>query len=173
MFWYPNIGGSITTLTPCLEDYIEAIFNISNEKQIARSKDIKKALQVHGATVTGALQALSEKGMINYTPYEVITLTPKGYKIAQTIAKRHEILKDFLVNTLGIESFEAEKVACGMEHSLTPTVTMRLAAFVDLFKKNPDLHKMCQDSYKAFLNKFENETLGNCVKKDEVKRGEL
>lgn len=111
--------------------------------------------------------------MINYAPYEVITLTPKGYKIAQTIAKRHEILKNFFVDTLGIDISEAEKVACGMEHSLTPTVTMRLAAFVDLFKKNPDLHKMCQDSYKTYLSKFENINLDNCVKKDEVKRGEL
>jgi len=111
--------------------------------------------------------------MINYAPYEVITLTQKGYNIAQTIAKRHEILRDFLVNTLGIENSEAEKVACGMEHSLTPTVTMRLAAFVNLCKKNPDLHKMFQAFYKTFLNKFENETLDNCVKKDEVKRGEL
>ncbi len=173
MFCYPNIGGCITTLTPCLEDYIEAIFNISNEKQIARSKDIKKALNVQGASVTGALQALSEKGMINYAPYEVITLTPGGYKIAQIIAKRHGILKDFLVNTLGIDISEAEKVACGMEHNLTPTVTMRLAAFVDLFKKNPDLHKMCQDSYKMYLLNFENKHLNKCAKKDEVKRGEL
>lgn len=160
-------------LTPSLEDYIEAIYNTITKKQVARSKDVKQRLKVNGASVTGALRNLAEKGMINYEPYEVITLTPKGYKVAQIIARRHEILKDFITNILRIGVSEAEEVACGMEHSLTPTVTMRLAAFVDLFEKNPDLNKMLQDSFERFLNKFEDKTLDHCVKKDEVKRIEV
>ena len=78
-----------------------------------------------------------------------------------------------MTKVLDIPSSEAEEVACGMEHSLTPTVTMRLAAFVDLFEKDLDLRKMYNDSFKTFLNKFENKTLDKCVKKDEVKRVEL
>ena len=159
-----------TTLTPSLEDYIEAIYNIIAEKQVARAKNIKSKLRVHGASVTGALQALAEKRLVNYEPYEVITLTQKGYKIAQIISRRHEILSVFFTNILRIGISEAEEVACGMEHSLTPTVTMRLAAFVDLFEKNPDLKKMLQDSFEMFLNKFEDKTLDHCFKKDDVKR---
>lgn len=95
--------------------------------------------------------------MINYAPYEVITLTPKGYKIARIIAERHEILKNFLVFVLNIENCEAESVACGMEHSLTSTVTMRLAAFIELLKENPDLFDTIQGSYKQMLQEFEKE----------------
>lgn len=157
-------------LSPSLEDYIEAIYNIIAEKQVARAKNIKSKLKVHGASVTGALQALAEKQLVNYEPYEVITLTPRGYKVAQIISRRHEILRNFFNNILRVGISESEKVACGMEHSLTPTVTMRLAAFVDLFEKNPDLKKLLQDSFESFLNKFEDKTLNHCVKKDKIKR---
>ena len=160
-------------LTPSLEDYIEAIYNTIEEKQVARAKDLKRKLKVNGASITGALRTLAEKSLINYEPYEVITLTPKGRKVAEIIVKKHDVLKTFLTKVLDIPSLEAEEVACGMEHSLTPTVTMRLAAFVDLFEKDLDLRKMYKDSFKTFLNKFENKNLDKCAKKDEVKRVEL
>ncbi len=160
----------IIKLSPSLEDYIEAIYNTISEKHVARAKDLKRKLKVHGASVTGALQALAEKKLINYEPYEVITLTPKGYEIAQIISRRHEILRNLLTNILKLDITEAEKVACGMEHSLTPTVTMRLAAFVDLFEKNPDLKKMLQDSFESFLNKFEDKNLNICIQKEKIQR---
>ena len=108
-------------------------------------------------------KAILDDFNINYEPYEVITLTSQGYKIAQIISRRHEILSNFFTNILKIGVSEAEEVACGMEHSLTPTVTMRLAAFVDLFEKKPDLKKKFDNSFKMFLYKFEDKTLDLCV----------
>ncbi len=153
-----------------MEDYIEAIYNIINEKKIARSKDIKRLLKVQGASVTGALRTLSEKGLIHYEPYEVITLTSRGEQVAKMIAKRHEVIKDFLVKILSITPNEAEEVACGMEHSLTPTVTFRLAAFLQLFEKNPDLKKLLQSTFIDFLADYENRELDFCVMKDKISK---
>ncbi len=65
-------------LSASLEDYLEAIFQIVAEKPAARVKDIAKKLNVAGPSVTGALQALTERKLINYAPYELITLTPKA-----------------------------------------------------------------------------------------------
>ena len=62
-------------LSASLEDYIEAIYHIIGEKQVARGKDISSRLEVSGASVTEALRALAKKGLINYAPYEVITMT--------------------------------------------------------------------------------------------------
>ena len=62
-------------LSASLEDYIEAIYHIISEKEVARGKDIASRLKVSGASVTEALRALSKKGLINYAPYEVITMT--------------------------------------------------------------------------------------------------
>lgn len=120
-----------------MEDYLEAIFRIVSEKQAARAKDIANVLNVNNASVTGALRVLSEKGYINYAPYDVITLTMKGNRLAKDIVRRHEALRDFFVKVLHIEQEEAEKNACGMEHSLSPPVLNRLIRFTEFIETCP------------------------------------
>jgi DtxR family Mn-dependent transcriptional regulator len=42
-------------LTPAMEDYLEAIFNLGKEKRVVRVKDIAKRLGVKMPTVTNML----------------------------------------------------------------------------------------------------------------------
>ena len=58
--------GSVQALSASLEDYLEAIFHIVAEKKVARAKEIAEALQVSRPSVTGALHALAERGLVNY-----------------------------------------------------------------------------------------------------------
>ena len=88
-------------LTASLEDYMEAIFHLVDEKQAARARDIAQRLQVNRSSVTGALQSLAQKGLVNYEPYEAITLTQKGVAVAKDVVRRHEVLRDFLVKVFG------------------------------------------------------------------------
>ena len=81
------------SLSESLEDYLEAIFHIESKKQAARAKDIAQRLNVKNSSVTGALHSLSEKGLINYAPYDLITLTPKGKTVANGVVRRHEALE--------------------------------------------------------------------------------
>ncbi len=118
-------------LSASLEDYLEAIFHIVSEKQAARAKDIAMRLNVNNSSVTGALRALSEKGVINYAPYDVITLTPKGGDIAKDIVRRHEALRDFLVKILCIEETEADEAACKMEHAVSHKILDRIIQFME------------------------------------------
>ena len=71
----------------------------SGEK-MCRAKDIADRLQVNKSSVTGALRSLSEKVLVNYAPYDIITLTAGGEKLAKDIVRRHETLKDFFVKIL-------------------------------------------------------------------------
>ena len=64
-----------------LEDYLEAIYHTVEAKGAARAKDIVMRLGVHNSSVTQALRSLSEKELINYAPYDVITLTDKARRI--------------------------------------------------------------------------------------------
>jgi len=57
-------------LTPTMEDYLEAIYNLSQEKKAVRVKDIAERLKVKMPTVTNMLKALSERGMIEYDQIE-------------------------------------------------------------------------------------------------------
>lgn len=123
-------------VTAVLEDYLEAILNLSRFNQGARSRDIAEALAVHKSTVTSALKALREMQLVNYSPYEAVTLTPKGRKLAEDVVKRHETLKGFFTDILKVDTETAEKAACGMEHSMPREIVEKLAAFASSTRKS-------------------------------------
>jgi DtxR family Mn-dependent transcriptional regulator len=127
------------TLTPTLEDYLLAIYQLEQKRRVARPRDIARLQGVAKSTVTAALQSLAEKGMINYEPYEVVTLMRKGQNRAQKLAMRHRILKDFLQDVLGLEREPAEATACGMEHAVEREVLERFVCFMAFVKRQlPD-----------------------------------
>ena len=124
-------------LTSSLEDYLETIYLIISEKEAVRPKDIAKMLNVSNASVTGALKTLSDKGMINYAPYDAITLTNEGRMAAMDVLRRHELLHDFFTNVLGVSKEEADKAACAMEHGISPEVLDKLAKFAEFIEICP------------------------------------
>lgn len=134
-------------LSASLEDYLEAIFHIVEEKQAARAKDISKRMRVSGSSVTGALQGLAERELINYAPYDIVTLTPKGTGIAKDIVRRHEALRDFFVKVLSLDETEAEEAACRMEHAVPRTLLERFVEFVEFVE-------MCPRSGAGWIKEF-------------------
>ena len=124
-------------LSSNMEDYLEAIFHISEEKQAARAKDIADRVQVNKSSVTGALRSLSEKGLVNYAPYDIITLTAKGKKLAAEIVRRHKVLKEFFVKILLIDKDEAEEASCRVEHEVSKNIIDRLIHFVEFMEVCP------------------------------------
>ena len=114
-----------------MEDYLEAIYQIVQEKKVARSKEISKELGVTNASVTGALRVLSERNLINYAPYELITLTGEGNRLAENVVQRHSMLKEFFISVLGIDEEEAGENACKMEHVITENLQQRLIRFIE------------------------------------------
>ena len=127
----------LISLSASLEDYIEAICHIVAEKKVARGKEIAKRLKVSRASVTEALRSLSKKGLINYEPYEVITLTDKGREVAEDVIRRHEALKEFFIKVLAIDDTIAEDSACRIEHAAPPEVIERLICFVEYIEICP------------------------------------
>ncbi len=124
-------------LSATLEDYLEEISRLVLKKGAARARDIAWSLSVHKSTVTAALRSLAEKGCVNYAPYEVVTLTVKGQKLAEQIIRRHEIIKSFLTDVLSVDEKIAEENACRMEHVIDRDVLDRLLCFVDFVKSCP------------------------------------
>lgn len=126
-----------TELSASLEDYIEAIYHIIDDKLVARSKEIAARLGVSRASVTEALRALSKKDLINYSPYEAITLTDEGKIVAEDVIFRHEALKRFFVEVLTIENSLAEEGACKIEHAAPPEIIARMISFTEFMQVCP------------------------------------
>ena len=117
-------------LSASLEDYLEAIFNLAGQSQGARSKDIAEKLGVARSSVTGAVQALREKGLANYRPYGCITLTDPGQSAAAEVVRKHNVLTSFFADVLGVDREAAQQAACRAEHALGPEIIGRLLSFM-------------------------------------------
>jgi DtxR family Mn-dependent transcriptional regulator len=148
-------------LSASLEDYIEAIYHIITEKQVARGKDITARLAVSGASVTEALRALSRRGLINYAPYEVITLTNQGREIAEDVIRRHNSLKQFFTDVLAIEEALAEEGACKIEHTAPSEIINRMVDFIKFLEVCPRGGKDLITGFANFCQR--GQTASNCA----------
>ncbi len=126
-----------------LEDYIEEIYNQVLKNGQAKVTAIADALGVRKASVTGALNVLSEKKLINYAPYSPITLTAQGEKIAKEVLKKHENLAEFFVEVLNISRDEALEIACKMEHIVSDKLFDNMVKLTEYVKSSQtDLKKI-------------------------------
>jgi len=117
--------------SPSMEDYLERIAMLAEEQGIVRVTKLSKALGVKKPSVTSALKKLSEKGFVNHERYGYVELTAEGKRIAQDVFRRHEALREFLTEILGIDPETAWNDACKMEHFVSPITLERLAKFVE------------------------------------------
>jgi DtxR family transcriptional regulator, Mn-dependent transcriptional regulator len=127
----------VTELSESLEDYLEAILAIEGEKQAARPKDIARRLSVSPPSVTAALQNLASRKLVNYAPYDLVTLTERGRQLARDVTRRHEALHRFFSDLLQLDGAEADELACHMEHALPPHALGRLVQFMDFVDASP------------------------------------
>ena len=140
-------------LSSSLEDYLEAIYNLAGDNNITRSRDIAENLGVSRASVTGALRALKEKKLVNYQPYNYISLTESGKKAASEVANKHDILKSFFIEILDVKSETAQQAACQAEHALGPDIITKLLSFVEFVsKRSKNGYDMIEEFKKFYKN---------------------
>jgi len=124
-------------LTRSQEDYLEAILQLVRERRVARVRDIAARLGVGMPSVTAALKALSRRGLVNYDPYQFVTLTDRGAELGGQVVDRHERIRRILTDFLGLDAAAAETSACRLEHAVGPSVLERLEAAAESVRQSP------------------------------------
>ena len=124
--------------TTRMEDYLEVIYELIEQKGYATTVDISKYLNVSSPSVTKMVQRLDESGHLNYEKYRGISLTHEGTFVAKSIRERHGLLADFF-KIIGVDEDSANKDAEGIEHHLHPETLKKLEEFVRIVKKNSKL----------------------------------
>lgn len=141
------------SLSASMEDYLEAIYNLSSESNVARSKDIANLLGVSKASVTGALRILKKKKLANYKPYDFVTLTKQGRQIAAEVTQKHDILESFFIDILDVEPDIAQQAACKAEHTLGPEVIAKLLYFIEFVTQSNKNGLDLDNEFKKFCKK--------------------
>jgi Mn-dependent DtxR family transcriptional regulator len=124
--------------TPSMEDYIEQIYLLIDNKGYARVSDIADALSVHPSSVTKMVQKLDKDDYLVYEKYRGLILTAKGNKVGKRLVFRHDLLEQFL-NLIGVKEENIYEDVEGIEHHLSWDSIDRIGDLVQLFEENKDL----------------------------------
>jgi Mn-dependent DtxR family transcriptional regulator len=118
-----------------MEDYIEQIYLLIENKGYARVSDIAEALSVHPSSVTKMVQKLDKDDYLVYEKYRGFVLTPKGKKIGKRLVYRHDLLEQFL-RIIGVKEENIYRDVEGIEHHLSWDAIDRIGDLIQFFEKD-------------------------------------
>ncbi|WP_455542806.1 metal-dependent transcriptional regulator [Intestinibacter sp.] len=130
-------------LTPSEEDYVEMIYRINLRNENVQVKDVANELNIKPASVTKMVKKLNEKGILEYKKYNHIKLTQMGYKLGETLLKRHNTIHKFL-EILGVEHDVHEETE-KMEHTISYYTLEKMEMLIDFFSKYEGIYGLLKD----------------------------
>lgn len=134
------------TLTPSTQDYLEVILKLSAEEKQVRITDIANSLNITKASVTEAINMLSEQNLVTKEKYGPVSLTEKGRQEAQIVKKLHKVIYEFLVKILQVPPEIADKDACLMEHVISHETICGMLNFLEKAKQTSKLNNNPDDT---------------------------
>lgn len=131
--------------TPSMEDYLERIYQLMQEKGYARVVDIANLLNVQSPSVTRMIQKLADEQYLEYEKYRGIVLTEKGEKLGKAVKGRHRTLAEFM-RQIGVKDEETVfKDVEGIEHHVSPVTMEAIRSVVHFFQECPKCHEELRD----------------------------
>jgi DtxR family transcriptional regulator, Mn-dependent transcriptional regulator len=119
------------------ENYLKSIYHLSLNEESAGTNQLAALLNTKASSVTDMLKKLADKELINYTPYQGVTLTGTGEKIAINIIRKHRLWEYFLVEKLDFKWDEVHEMAEELEHISSTELIDRLDKFMGYPKYDP------------------------------------
>jgi DtxR family Mn-dependent transcriptional regulator len=116
------------SLSATVEEYLEAIYNMSAEDEVVIGARLAEKFQVSAPTVTEMLKRLVRDGYIEMDSRRQVTLTEAGNQAAEAVLRRHRLTERFLVDMLGMQWHQVHEEACRLEHFISGAVEDRVIA---------------------------------------------
>ena len=118
-----------------IEDYLEEIFLLESTGRDITVTDLAERLKITKGTVTATVQKMVDAGMLNHERYGSLHLTKEGRRKGLLIYRRHEGLRAFFHELLGVDRARSSEMACGMEHYMDAVTDGRLYSMLEFFRR--------------------------------------
>jgi DtxR family Mn-dependent transcriptional regulator len=103
-----------------MEDYLKGIYHCQEESDCrVQTSTLADHMAVESATVTSMLGKLSDRGLVQYEPYQGVELSDTGLQVATEVIRHHRILEQFLTEQLGYDWSEVHEEADQLEHHVS------------------------------------------------------
>ena len=133
------------------DDYISAIYELIEKKEIATNKKISEILGVKAASVSEMLKKLVDEGEV-YTENKSILLTESGKIRARGLLTKHRLWELFLVEYLGYSWQDVHEDAKALEYVTSNGLKDRLNEFLnkpmhcphgnEIYENHPETDKL-------------------------------
>lgn len=136
-------------LSASMEDYLEMIYRLSQEKGYTRMSEVSNALNVQPPAATRMVQKLAMLKLIKYQKYGILELEDSGKLIGASLLSRHKIVEHFL-KVLGVKDSAILEETEKTEHTLSKETLDCITLFLEFIENNPQISA----EYESFKNKY-------------------
>lgn len=119
------------SLTKSEREALKAIYRLTRDGSEAHTGALAEVLHLSPGTVTTTIKRLADRDLVDHRPYQGVSFTAHGRRVAVSAIRRHRIVERFLADMLGYAWNEADKLAVGFEHELPDEVLERLFVALD------------------------------------------
>ena len=113
-------------ISRAMEDYLKAIYQAASDEDKVSTSNLAEQMNCSPASVTNMLQKLSELKLVEYEPYQGVTLTPSGSKVALEILRHHRLIELYLADVLGYSWDKVHEEAERLEHVISEEFEERI-----------------------------------------------
>ena len=106
-------------LSSAAEDYLKEVYKLQDTHDVASTNAIADRMKVSAASVTNMIKKLAEMGLVTHVPYQGITLTDAGQKVALEVLRHHRLLELYLAEAMGYSWDKVDEEAERLEHVIS------------------------------------------------------
>ena len=141
---------SIAQYDTTTQEYVEIIHALLQENPVARIKDISRLRGVTPSTVSTIIDNLKKQDLVNHQKFGYVSLTPKGHTLGKILSHRHQLIRMFLVEVLGVNPKVAQNDACLIEHVIAAETVDKLLNFIEFVTNRPVSGISWLDQFKQY-----------------------
>ena len=121
-------------MSPAMEDYLEMICRIIQEKKFIRVNQLASLLNVTPPSASKMVSKLKDIQLIDFEPYGIIQLTKKGEELGSYFLYRHQTLHEFfcIINDTENELELVEKI----EHFIDAKTIQNVESWIKEYNKS-------------------------------------
>jgi DtxR family transcriptional regulator, Mn-dependent transcriptional regulator len=117
--------------TPAHEDYLKAIYLLNAQLGEVNNAALVSYLHVAPASATNMMKKLANLKLVEYTPYQRVTLTERGEQIALEVLRHHRLIELYLHKKLKLPWDQVHAEAEQLEHVISEALEDAMAAALD------------------------------------------
>jgi DtxR family Mn-dependent transcriptional regulator len=136
------------------ENYLKALYNLSNELGGVKLNELSKALKIKMPTATSMMKKLAKKKLVRYKSYKPLRLTEKGTKEAGLIIRKHRLTEMFLVEKMKFSWENVHDIAEQIEHIQSPEFFEKMDELLNHPKFDPHGSPIPDRNGKIFSKKY-------------------